>query len=321
MKKLIITVIIPIFLLIGSTAPCGMVDPKLSTEEIEVLAEEAYKFGLQQVMFYETRYKFTQLESSSSYVGTNRLLWFKSPIAGKTQGLVTPNDIGLYGWGFLDLSMEPVVLEIPAIKDRYYSFEVIDQYGEYYFLVGSPFTGVEYQKYILIGLGWQGTVPAEFSGTQIIVAPSNTAFMAVRMALASFAAEDEVRIINTFQEKVTTTPLDEWLANGKKGVPYDDRGKVRGNYASFPRMAELTQNLIEQQTAMDYFRLLSLVLNDSTMSKRTDSLEEVEVLKRLAKIGLQEGVVFDPAKLSDTQKAALEKGFAGGKQKVKPPAL
>lgn len=317
MKKWIITVIVAMFMLVGSSAMGGMINPGLSAKEIEMLAEEAYTFGLKQVMFYQTRYKFTQLESSSSYVGTNRLLWFETPIAGKTKGTVTPNDIGLYGWGFLDLSMEPVVLEVPAIKDRYYSFEAIDQYGGYFFYVGRPFTGAKYQKYILVGLGWNGTVPAEFSGTQTIVVPSYSAFMVVRMNLTSFATEDEIRSINISQDKVTTTPLGMWLANGKKGVPYDKRGKVRGNYATFPRMAELTQNLVEQQTAMDYFQLLSLVLNDATMTKRTDSLEQLGILKRLAKIGLQEGVVFDPTKLSDTQKVALEKGFAAGKQNVK----
>ncbi len=321
MKKLIVSLIVVMLLLLGPAAPSAMIDPKLGVDEIEVLAEEAYIFGLQRVMFYETRYKFTQLERSEFYVGTNRLFWAENPIAGNTKGPVTPSDIGLYGWGFLDLSMEPVVLEIPAIKDRYFSFEAIDQYGDYYFYVGSPFSSTEHQKYILVGIGWQGTVPDEFSGTQLIVAPSNTAFMAVRMTLASFAAEDEVRIIQTVQEKVTTTPLGKWLANGKKGVPYQKRDKVRGKYATFPRMAELTQNLLAQQTAMDYFRLLSLVLNDATMTKRTGSLEEKQMLKRLALIGLQEGVLFDPRKLSGPQKTALEKGFAAGKHKMARSSL
>jgi len=140
--------------------------------------------------------------------------------------------------------------------------------------------------------------------------------MVMRLALKSYK-EDEVHTINEYQDQVTTTPLMEWVANGKKGVPYDQRPKVKGAYTSFSGMAELTEALVEKQTAMDFFRLLSLVLNDSSMTRRPDSVKERQTLERLAKIGLAPNELFKPEDLSQAQKVALEKGFLTGKEVVK----
>ena len=291
-------------------------DRTLKPEQIEELAKEAYIYGLQQAVTYETRYVYSQLEQSPVYEGTNRLNWFRKPITAAYKEVVTPNATTLYGGGFLDLSKEPVIVELPAIKDRYYSCQVMDQYGDFYFYAGNQFTGTDTQKYILVGPGWEGKIPNEFRGVEIIDAPSSLGFTIIRIALESYA-DDEVRIIKQYQDQITTTPLSEWLANDGKGVPYAKRSKVKGDYPTFPRIAKLTRALVEHQTAMDYFQLLSLVLNDPTMTKRSDSCKEIETLERLAKIGLAEGVTFDPAKLSEEQKTALEKGFAAGKDKVK----
>jgi hypothetical protein len=62
-------------------------------------------------------------------------------------------------------------------------------------------------------------------------------------------------------------------------------------------------------TPMDYFQLLSLAINDATITKRTDSVREVETLKRLGRIGLRDGTVFDPDKLTAAQRSLLEKAF------------
>ncbi|MFH1595440.1 MAG: DUF1254 domain-containing protein [Pseudomonadota bacterium] len=298
------------------TVVAARIEKDFPTGKIQAIAQEAYIYGLQQVVFYETRYGYTQLESAPQYVGINRLWWLRQPITPAFRQIVTPNATTLYGSGFFDLSEEPLVVELPAIKDRYYSFQTMDQYGDYFFYAGNQFTGTGAQKYILIGPGWKGQVPAEFKGIEIIQAPSNAGFMIMRIALKSYA-EDEVHTVNGYQDQVTTTPLKEWVAKGKKGVPYDKRAKVKGNSASFSGMDQLTEALVEKQTAMDYFRLLSLVLNDSTMTKRQNSLKELGMLERLAKIGLGEGSLFNPVDLSQAQKEALEKGFSAGKQEVK----
>ena len=230
--------------------------------------------------------------------------------------MVTPNATTLYGAGFFDLLEEPLVVELPEITDRYFSFQAMDQYGDYYFYAGNQFTGREAQKYIFVGPDWSGQIPAEFAGKNIIHAPSLAGFMIARVALKSYA-DDEVEAVKRYLDQMIATPLNQWLENGHQAVHPSQRPKVKGTYPVFPRMPQLVQAMVEVQTAMDYFQLLSLALNDPTMTKRTDSLKEVETLSRLAKIGLQEGTVFDPGGLDQATKVALEAGFEAGKQTVK----
>lgn len=288
----------------------------METAEARQIAEEAYVYGLQQVVFYETRFTVTQLEGAPVYAGVNRLDFNPRPSGPADRLVVTPNATTLYGAGFLDLSEEPVVVDLPAIEDRYFSLQVMDQYGDFYFYAGNQFTGRQSQTFILVGPSTSATVPAEFAGTDIIAAPSSSAFVLVRIALHSYA-EDDVATVNAYQQQIMVTPLDQWLENGHRGVPAAQRTPVKGTYPVFSRMPLLAQALVEVQTAMDYFQLLGLVLNDPTMTKREDSLKETQTLARLAEIGLAEGTRFDPAALHHATRQALEDGFDRGKQKVK----
>jgi hypothetical protein len=284
--------------------------------EAQQIAAEAYIFGLQQALFYETRFTFTQVEVAPVYAGVNCLAFSTKPSGPDDRAVVTPNATTLYGAGFFDLLEEPLIVELPEIADRYFSFQAMDQYGDYYFYAGNQFTGREAQKYILVGPDWSGEIPAEFAGKEILHAPSSAGFMIARVALKSYA-EDEIEAVKRYLDQMIATPLHQWLENGHQAVHPSQRPKVKGAYPVFPRMPQLVQAMVEVQTAMDYFQLLSLALNDPTMTKRTDSLKEVETLSRLAKIGLHEGTVFDPAELDQATKAALEAGFEAGKQTVK----
>jgi len=304
---LFILIVVGVFLFRSQSKP--YIDPKK-------VAEDAYVYGLQQAVFYATRYNFTQLENSPSYVGINSLYWLRSPITADFKEVVTPNATTLYGAGFLDLSQEPVVLNLPAIKDRYWSFQSMDQYGDYFFYAGNQFTGNDKQMYIFVGPDWNGVIPENFSGKEIIKTPSNSVFIISRIALMEHSNK-EVQLINSYQDQIITTPLTDWLNNGSKEVPFANRSKIKGQYQTFPGLEKLVVQLVEKQTAMEYFKILNFVLNDKTMTKRADSHKELETLKLLRTIGIGENLVFDSEKLSRKKKTALEKGFYNGKTKIK----
>jgi len=288
----------------------------LSAAEIKALATEAYIYGLQQVVFYETRYGYTQLETAPSYVGVNNFWWLREPITPDFRAIVTPNATTMYGFAFADLSQEPLVVEFPAIPDLYAGFQAMDQYGDYFFYAGNQFTGRHAQKYILVGPEWKGQIPKQFSGQQIVKSPSTTAFLIIRHGLESYATEDLAKVTK-YQDQSSATPLGLWLKNGKKGITSADRTPQPATFASFPRMAKLTKRIVESLQPMDYYQLLNLVLNDPTMTKRGDSLKEVQTLERLARIGIGEGLDFKPQSLTDEQKQAFSAGFKEGYFTVK----
>lgn len=99
-----------LLVLLIALSQARMIDPNISEEQIAILAEKAYIYGLQQAVFYETCYVFTQLETSSVYAGLNRLNWARKPITPSFREVVTPNATTLYGAGFFELSDEPLVV-------------------------------------------------------------------------------------------------------------------------------------------------------------------------------------------------------------------
>jgi hypothetical protein len=73
----------------------------------------------------------------------------------------------------------------------------------------------------------------------------------------------------------------------------------------------------KSMTPVDYLQLLSLVINDPAITKRTDSAKELATLSALAPLGLREGLIFDPAGLTGAQKSAIEEGFARARRNAK----
>lgn len=288
------------------------------TIEAAVIAEDAYLYGLQQVIFYETRYNYTQVEDSDVYVGTNRYFLVNEgkPITPDFKAIVTPNATTLYATAFLDLQEEPVVMEVPEITDRYFSLQLMDQYGIYFLYAGKQFNGTRARTYLIVPEFWNGKIPADFATTEVIHAPSMTAFANIRIALME-GSEEEVRHINGLQDQCTITPLSKWIENGHRGVSRKDQELVPGNYRTFPRMADLTTRQVDRQTAEDFFTYLNLVLNDPSMPLMKDSKKEAEMLSRLSKLGIGPGKNFQWSSLDRKMQNALTEGFINGYKKVK----
>jgi hypothetical protein len=286
------------------------------------IAEDAYRYGLQQVIFYVTRFNYTQKEDSDVFVGVNRLYYPNEgrPITADFTAIVTPNDTTLYGMGFLDLQDDPIVIEMPEVTDRYFSLELMDQYGIFPFYAGNQFTGTDARSYLILPDDYEGEIPGDFAATDVVQAGTKTLLTIVRYALRDSTDESEIAYVNDLQEQTTITPLSEWLENDRSGVPRAEQSVVAGDYETIPRMAELTEQQVENQTAADFFTLLNLVLNDPSMSLIDDSRKEAAMLERLEQVGIGPGLEFDWSGLETDVQEALTNGFENGFERVRAAA-
>jgi hypothetical protein len=289
---------------------------EVSPADVQKLAEDAYLYGLQQVIFYGQRYIYTQNDNkdNQSYAGINRFSWVRKKITPDFP-IVTPNATTLYGTGFLDLQKEPVVIEMPEITDRYFSLQIMDHYGIYYMMAGNQFNGTAARAYLIVPDGYGGKLPGDFATTEVISAPAKTSFLVVRIAVIT-GTDQEIRKINGWQDQITITPMSTWLANGKKGISQAKAPVVRGDYKTFPRLPTIVIGQVDVETAEDFFTILSLVLNDPSMSRMKDSRKEAELLERLKTIGIGPGLDFQWSKLSPKLQAALTTGFKQGYKQV-----
>jgi len=314
--KIIAITLIGVFTLITS---CTQTEKKTAeaTPDLEAIAERAYLYGLQQAIYYGQRWTYTQNDSKENivYSGLNQFAWVRKQIT-PDYPVVTPNATTLYGAGFMDLREGPVVVEVPEITDRYYSFQVQDQYGIFRLIVGSPFNGTKARKYILVPPGFTGNIPADFPTTDIIQWPFKTAFGLARMALMT-STDAEIKKINGYQDQLTMTPLKDWLANGHKGIPQADRKIVKGDFPIPNGLPEYQFGQVDKQTAEQYYTLLHVILNDPTMPLIEDSKMEAEMVEQLKVFNIGKGLSFEWNKLSPEQQTALKNGFKAGFDNVR----
>jgi hypothetical protein len=260
---------------------------------------------------YEGRYVYTQLKSHSNYVGDGRIKWDRKPRTAADKSVSTPNATTLYGFGYANLLREPMVIDLPDVPDRYYSFQASDQYPRWFVQVGNQFTGRAAQRYLIVEPDFRGPYPNGFAAAQVYQSPSNCIIMAVRYALRSTESA-ELAAVNALQDKTTIAPLSIWERNGRKSISAEDQQLIEPGYATIPRMTDLVE-IANDLTSIDLLQLVSLVLNDPTMTLRSDSAKEIAALARLSKLGLASGVRFDPAWLSNAQKKIVDAAFAEAK--------
>ena len=319
MRKLFRNLTIATVTLLVVTMPDAFSQEKSQQTKLtpEAVAERAYLYGLQQAIYYGQRWTYTQndVKDNQVYAGLNRFAWVRKQIT-PDYPVVTPNATTLYGLGFVDLRNGPVVIEVPEITDRYFSVQIMDQYGIFRIIVGSPFNGTKARKYILVPPGYTKDIPADFATTDIFQWPSLTASAVARMAVET-GSDAEIKEINGYQDQLTMTPLADWLANNHKGIPEANRKIVKGDFFIPAGLPEYQFGQVDKQTPEQYFTLLSVILNDPTMPTIEDSMMEATMLEQLKQFNIGKGLTFDWKKLTPAQQNALNTGFKAGFESVR----
>jgi hypothetical protein len=296
--------------------PSARPDPALQPARIRELMADAVHWGMNLAGFYELRYVFTQLEGQPAFRGLNRLQRNRVLMDAKQRYATTINASTLYSGGNFDLSREPVVVLTPAATDdRYWSVQASDPRANWFLKVGPQFTGREAQQILVMGPKWQGRLPSGFRSTQIVRAPSDSVQIMMRVAVTTRDAAD-LAAANAVMDQFLAMPLSLWLANGRRPVPVEQQPIVRGTYATVPRMPKIV-DVARSPTGADYLQLLSLVVNDESITKLTDSVFEQRSLARLAQLGVREGALFDPGSLTSAQREAIESGWKDARAKAR----
>ncbi|MCB1632348.1 MAG: DUF1254 domain-containing protein [Pseudomonadales bacterium] len=283
-------------------------DRDLSSERIAELTAQAFYWGLNIAGFYELRYLYTQFEEYPAFSGLNRVKPNKRLFDASVRIATTVNASTLYSGGAFDVSQDPIVVEAGAVDDgRYWSVQAADQYANWFFMVGSQFTGNAAQRYLIVGPHWHGTLPAGFRSTEIVRASSDSFSLATRVAVTT-RDEQDMQAAGAVIDNVRVAPLALWLRNGGRVPPLEEQPIVKGDYRNFERMRQLV-DYGKSMRGVDLLQLLSLALNDPALTLRSDSVTERATLAELEPLGLRKGFIFDPAGLSEEQRTAIEAGF------------
>jgi hypothetical protein len=161
------------------------------------IAEEAYIWGLPLLL----QEKYLQLARSGGHP-LNRFT-LSTELSTPATTAAGPNVDTLYGFAWIDVEREPLVLHVPDTNGRYYSIQLIDAYANSFQYVGRRATGTKEGRYAITGPDWNGTLPA---GVGRIGAPTNRLLALTRTLVRSAA---DLPAAQAVQLQFTLTPLSK----------------------------------------------------------------------------------------------------------------
>lgn len=123
-----------------------------------------------------------------------------------------PNADTLYDIAWLNLTAGPVVLKVPPIPDRYYTFQFNDAYGSTFAYVGSRTTGSDGGTYFITGPEWNGQIPDE---TSQIKSPTNLVWIQGRILVKGPA---DVPNVHAIQDQISLSPLSAFQTNNYESL-------------------------------------------------------------------------------------------------------
>ncbi|MGP7982724.1 DUF1254 domain-containing protein [Rhodoblastus sp.] len=215
------------------------------------LAVQAATYGSSILGIYNLR--DTVAVGPNPKVGPNKL-WRLSNIAtpaiAAEAGYVTPNVNTVYGFGFMDLSQEPIILTAPDSQGRYYMVEIVDMWDNAFAYAAGKEVGYKGGKYALVGPGWKGELPAD---VKRIDAPTRWVEIQPRVHVKDQAdLEGALKVL----DGVTVQGLSEYL--GKPALP-----PLSYNYES-PKLApKVASSQLQFADPLQFWSLFSAAMNEN----------------------------------------------------------
>lgn len=265
----------------------------LSADSITAIAKEAWIYGYPIFYNYKTIYASAINKDDKSYAGFNKFKNFAMSATPADTLVITINNDTPYSMASLDVSNEPVVLEVPKIEnDRYYVMQLVDLYTFNYEYIGTRATGNNPGKYLIAGPDWKGETPKGID--KVLHSETNLIFVVGRTQLHD---PGDLSNLKKIQSQYKLIPLHEYT---KQAAP-----KVKNYNLPLPVWKE-----------SDYSSPQFINVLNSLLQYASKDSSEKELRASFAKIGIVPGVPYDSSKYPPETIKAIEKGIAEAKQEL-----
>jgi hypothetical protein len=207
-----------VWVLVG-TQPAGAQSQDWREEYAYTLGVQAYIYGFPWVYLSQIRWQWAgQAACGGGNAPCAPLNEFSharglNSAADKTGG--SPNNDTVYSIAWVDLSAEPVILSVPAIPDRYYTFEMSSMDSDNFAYVGTRATDTQAGDYAIVGPGWTGELP---SG--VIELPRSRTAFALILGRTLVYGEDDLANVHALQDQYKLTPLSRWGVAATETTPH-----------------------------------------------------------------------------------------------------
>ena len=273
---------------------------KISLEEVQKIAEEAYIYAFPMLMGYRFAYATFLQPASPAYQGPpNAGPFGKAVTLDHTfKDVITPNADTPYSFGMLDLRGGPVVLTVPEVNGRYYVMQFEDLLGYNELFIGSRATGTAAGTYFLTGPSWTGDVPDGF--TDSFQFETEWVFMIGRTQL--LGADDQSALAEVMRQYKLESYAD-YQGGDAPSLPAVD-------WPQWDDEASRDERFISYVNA-----LLPLC--------QPIHPDEAEMFERFAQIGIGAELPFDLETVDEARRDALAQGVASARTALAdaPPTI
>jgi hypothetical protein len=173
-------------------------------DRTRALASEAYLWGIPAFLHFR---QATEIKQSRKLIAPNEEPFggwvLLRQLATPATDNAMPNVDTLYGANYVHLAKQgPVILEVPAITDRYFSVTMLDAYFNNFAIVGTRNLAGKAGRFLIVPAGWEGTPPAGID--RVIMAPTNMIALYQRIYVAG---AEEFPLVRGLQDQIRVTPL------------------------------------------------------------------------------------------------------------------
>jgi hypothetical protein len=267
------------------------------------MAAEAFMFGYPLVLTDVTRAVTMAMPQRGGRVSANEFVHLREFPDASFCGVVSPNADTLYSVAWLDLTAEPVVLDVPASGGRYYLLPMLSSWSDVFAAPGTRTTGNGAGTFAVTGPGWPGGLPA---GVQEIRSPTSMAWVIGRTQAGGKADYADV---HRFQDGLSLRPLSAW-AGQRPAARKAPAGPATGIAAAPP-------DQVEAMDAAAFFgRLAALLVTNPPAAA------DAPAMRRFAAIGLAAGSFQPDPGLAGALNSGVRDALAQLKgMRAQPPGL
>jgi len=181
--------------------------------EIRSLSQRAYLFAYPLVLMEFTRRHALEHATLGGGAQTNRFTHAPAFPTASFRQVIRPNADTLYSSAWLDLSKEPMLLEVPDTHGRYYLMQLMDAWTETFGSPGKRTTGTGQGWFAITGPGWKGTLPER---AKRIESPTNMVWLLGRTQTNNASDYGNVREI---QKGYRLMPLSMYPDGARASAP------------------------------------------------------------------------------------------------------
>jgi hypothetical protein len=254
-------------------------------EEGYSLGLQAFKYAYPVVEMYRSRFEWHYDESSPSYNGPVNSLGHTRRATHEDRFVVTPINDAVYSRAFVDLSDDPIVVQVPRIEENYWTVQICDFYTNSFAYIGKRLGDGE-GAYAIVGPDWRGVLPDGI--TRSIVAPTPVIALLARVAVLDNDEDAAVAL----QHQFSLASLSVW--SGAADAP--------------PEVVTPRPYLdFKGGDRLDFYRMVNCILTENP-----PPAADAGVLGLFERIGLGSGIEFDPESLHPATVAGMERAIRQG---------